>query len=175
MEIWKDVIGYEGLYQVSDLGRVKRVAGYRCRVERVLKTQNAGAGYLQVGLCRDGKRSMRHVHRLVLEAHAGLAPEGCEGNHKNGITGDNCVANLEWVTCSENHKHAYRVLGREPTGGISKGEANGNARLTRQQVIEIRELAVAGEHTQRELGELFGVSNQAISAIVRRETWQHVA
>jgi len=125
-EIWKDVVGFEGIYQVSSLGRVKRVMGYQCRKERILKPQQHRSGYLSISLSRDGQVSRKSVHRMVLEAHVGPAPEGCEANHRNGNVTDNRVANLEWVTKSENNQHAYRVLGRDPPP--VKGEANGRAK-----------------------------------------------
>jgi len=172
-EIWGDVIGYEGLYQVSDRGRVKRVAGGQgAQAGRVLKPQlNTVTGYLHVGLSQDGKVSRKYVHRLVLEAHVGSAPSPKhEGNHKSGDRANNRVENLEWVTRAENERHAFRELGHEG----AKGEANGSAILTRDDVIEIRELWATGEYLQRELAEMFGISEGAIGHIVRRETWKEV-
>jgi len=171
-EIWKDVLGYEELYQVSSLGRVKRLAGYRVPEERILQPWRNAAGYLAVGLWRDGRRKHMLVHRLVAIAFLGKAPPGCEVNHKNGIKDDNRVENLEWVTQSENGKHAYDILGRR--AAPSKGEANGSAKLTRREVVEIRKLYATGRYTYAELGKMFGVDCTNIGLIVRRETWQHV-
>lgn len=176
MEIWKDVIGYEGIYQVSSLGRVKRVAGgHGATPGRVLKPIKHPNGYLQVCLYRDKKVSRKYVHRLVLEAHVGPAPEGCEGNHKSGDKTDNRIGNLGWVTRSENNKHAYRVLGREPTIAPPRGEAHGQSKLADEDVIEIRELWATGKYLQRELAEMFGVTRQTIGKIVNRRLWRHVA
>ena len=170
-EIWKDVIGYEGLYQVSSLGRVMRLAGGQGATPgRILKPGRVSKGYLMVSLYRDGKRTDRYIHRLVAKAFLGDAPPGCEVNHRNGNKTDNRVENLEWVTHAENLNHAHDTLGKE----IPRGEAHGNARLIRQQVIEIRKLAATGELSQRELGEMFGVSKRLIWAIVHRKAWQHV-
>jgi len=170
-EIWKDVVGYKGLYQVSSLGRVKRIGrGKGAQAGRILRPMRDGAGYFQVVLYRGGKRTAKMVHRLVLEAHVGPAPEGCEVNHRNGAKTDNCVENLEWVTRSENMRHAYDVLGFES----ACGEAHGSAKNTREDVLEIRRLAATGELTQAELGKMFGVDRTTISLIVRRETWQHL-
>jgi len=172
-EEWLDVVGYKGVYQVSSLGRVKRVAGGPGAViGRILKPTPDRAGYLRVVLYRGGKRFRVYVHRLVLETFIGDAPSPKhEGNHKNGNKADHRVENLEWITPSENCKHAFRMLGRE----IIRGEAHVNAKLTRDDVIEIRRLYATGEHTQAELGKRFGVHATTIGLIIRRETWQHVS
>jgi len=175
-ERWRDVIGYEGIYQASNLGRVMRVAGgvQGATAGRILKPIKQSDGYLRVALCRDGKRKQVPVHRLVLEGHVGSAPSPKhEGNHKSGVRDDNRVENLEWVTRSENHKHAYRVLARDPVCVL--GEAHGLAKLTARKVCQIRELYASGNYTQRELGEMFGVHQVTIGRIVRRETWKHVS
>jgi len=173
-EIWKDVVGYEGIYQASNMGRVMRVAGGQgAQAGRMLKPWRQSGGYLQLALCRDGKRTKLYVHRLVAERFLGPAPSPKhEVNHKNGVKDDNRVENLEWVTKSENEKHAYRILGREPKP--SNGEAHGQSKLTRRQVKEIRRLYATGEYTQTELGEMFEVSDTTISRIVRRKTWKHL-
>jgi len=168
-EIWKDVIGHEGLYQVSSLGRVKSFC--RDKNGRILRPGKASKGYLQVRLFRGGKQKQVLVHRLVLEAHTGPAPSPKhEGNHRNGDKADNRIENLEWVTPEENIRHAFRELGHE---GV-KGETHGRAELTRRKVIGIRELWATGDYTQIELAEMFRVCHSTISYIVRRKTWRHV-
>jgi len=174
MEAWKDVVGYEGVYKVSSCGRVMRVAqGQGAHPGRVLKPQRHARGYLHLALSRDGKSTNVSIHRLVAEAFLGRAPSSeHQVNHKNGNKADNRVENLDWVTCSENHRHAYGVLGRKGIGPV--GEASGSSKLTRKQVKEIRRLYVMGEYSQRYLGEMFKISRTAIGRIVRRECWQHV-
>jgi hypothetical protein len=173
VEEWKDVVGYEGIYQVSSLGRVMRVAGgHGATPGRIMKPMRDGNGYLQVSLYRDRKRARLYVHRMVAIAFLGQQPPGCEVNHKNGDRDDPRAENLEWVTRSENHRHAYRVLGRE--AAPSKGEAHGRSKLTRDDVKRIRMLYATGEYLQAELGEMFGVTGATIGQVVRRETWKHV-
>jgi len=173
-EVWKDVVGYEGVYQVSSLGRVKRVAGgMGATPGRILKPHRRPDGYLTANLCRDGKPKQVRIHRLVAERFLGPAPSPRhEVNHKNGDKTDNRVENLEWVTRSENHTHAYRQLGRQ--AAPTKGEASNLSKLTRRDVVEIRKLWATGKYTLAELGEMFGVSKSNISMIVNRKTWQHV-
>jgi len=170
-EIWKDVIGYEGLYQVSNLGRVMRVAGgMGATPGRILKPWLQNGGYLQVTLSANDRRKVLSVHRLVAEALLERpSPAHNEVNHKNGVKSDPRVENLEWVTRKQNLAHRETILGIS-----SKGEANGLAKLADEDVIEIRELYATGKYTQVELGEMFQVSFATISDIVRRETWQHI-
>lgn len=115
-EIWKDVPGYEGRYQVSNQGRVKSLPflqryllrtgapALRRTNERILSAQPINSGYLIVHLHLNNKREARLVHRLVAEAF--LQKQGDEVNHKNGNKADNTSKNLEWCARSENHDHA---------------------------------------------------------------------
>lgn len=122
-ELWKDVPGYEGYYIVSSLGRVRsvpRIAGNgigrgRCRPipATVLKTTPDKNGYAKVVLCVDNIRQSVAVHRLVALAFLGEDPHRPYVNHKNGVTNDNRIENLEWVTAAENAHHAIHVLGRQ--------------------------------------------------------------
>jgi len=173
-ETWKDVIGYEGIYQVSNKGQVKRVAGGKGAVlDRILKPTPNGTGYLGVGLCRDGKRKQMLVHRLVAEAFFGPPPSpDHEVNHKSGNKTDNRVENLEWVTHSENGRYAFRVLGKR-VGGV-KGEKHGQSKLTPHKIKEIRRLYATGNYSQRELGRMFGTHQTNIGLIVRHEAWDHI-
>lgn len=121
-ERWAPVRGYESLYDVSDLGRVRsldratvghlRETGTRCvRVirGRLLRTQALPAGYLQVGLFRDGVRRQVYVHRLVLSAFIGEPPPGHEVCHGPGGPADNRLANLRWGTHAENQQDIVRA------------------------------------------------------------------
>ena len=103
----RDIEGWEGRYRVSDDGRV-----WSCRSAKFLRPGRTSAGYRTVNLCRDGKPRSAYVHILVAQAFI-QNPDGKPTvNHKRGTAEGDAVGNLEWMTYSENHKHAYAVLGR---------------------------------------------------------------
>ena len=104
-EIWRDVVGYEGLYQVSDQGRVK---SFKWNKERFLKPSMDKDGYLLVTLCAGGKPKTLKVHRLVCEAFHENPDNKPQVNHINEDKVDNRACNLEWCTCKQNVNHGSR-------------------------------------------------------------------
>jgi hypothetical protein len=112
-EVWKDIVGYEGLYEVSSLGNVKSLpktrrgrAGVKIRVTgRILRPWKKNK-YDFVGLAKDGVKTEFYVHRLVASSFLG-EKHGLEVNHKDGDRNNNSIENLEWVTHAQNIKHAY--------------------------------------------------------------------
>ena len=115
-EEWRDVVGYEGLYQVSDQGRVKSLerkvkhwrGGERIQKERILKPATAYNGYLLVPLYAGGKRKKLKVHRLVCQAfHDNPDNKPCV-NHIDENKTNNAANNLEWCTYEENNNHGTR-------------------------------------------------------------------
>lgn len=105
MEVWKDIEGYEGLYQVSNLGRVKN-----SRTGRILKFGKHKNGYLQVILCKNGKTKHYYIHRLVAKTFIPNPQNKPEVNHIDENKENNHVENLEWVTHNENMKYGTRTL-----------------------------------------------------------------
>lgn len=120
-EIWKDIEGYEGIYRVSTLGRIRSLdrtveckyknglVYYKNLKGRIIKPAKGTSGYLGVGLARGGKVKSKMVHRFVAKAFIPIIKGKEEVNHINGDKHDNRVSNLEWVTPSENHIHAVKA------------------------------------------------------------------
>jgi hypothetical protein len=103
-EIWRDIPGYEGRYQASNLGRI------RSQQRGLLKPFINHNGYMVAPLTKEGEKVRTGAHRLVAQAFIPNPENKEQINHKNGIKTDNRVENLEWVTCSENNLHRRRVL-----------------------------------------------------------------
>jgi hypothetical protein len=161
-EIWKPVVGYEGLYEVSDLGRVRNASG------KVLRDRILWTGYNRAALCKNGTRKCTPVHRLVAAAFIGPRPDGHEVNHINGIRADNRPENLEYVTRRQNMAH------KKVTGTWQGRENNPRAILSNRQVEEIRRRHGAGERAIVMARE-YGVHKNTIFALLRGETWQAAA
>lgn len=122
-ETWKPVVGYEAEYEVSNTGLVRRSGkahktgkgrGGGARIGRLVSMHVTRFGYHHVQLWRHGKPKMKLVHRLVAEAFIGTRPDGQVINHKDGCKTNNVPENLEYVTSSQNNKHAYKT-------GLKKG------------------------------------------------------
>lgn len=182
MEEWRNVVGYEGLYQISDTGKVRRVKAAKGTWSgRVLKPRTYDSGHQTVRLYgaepsgkNDGRNKwkVKWIHRMVLEAFIGPAPDNdSQANHKNGNPTDNRVDNLEWVTQADNIRHAYKYLGLADK--LPRGEAHHNTTLTKAQVIQMRKLHEAG-HSQNSLARKFGITQASVWRIVHRITWSHV-
>lgn len=108
-EIWKDIEGYEGLYQVSNLGRIKSLHPHSNKAIKpiILKADNV-RGYPIVQLHKAATKDRFLIHKLVALAYIPKAEGKNEVNHKDGNKLNNTVSNLEWVTRRENMKHAYK-------------------------------------------------------------------
>ena len=170
VEEWRDISKYVGVYQASNLGRVRRIRRRYdsirsdTSIEQILTPKPAGRGYWMVCLSWDRSKRYRYVHRLVAEAFIDN-PEGLrEVNHKNNDKADNRVENLEWMSSSDNHKHAAE------TGVAYRGSLNGAAKLTPDQVIMARQLNKDGV-TRKALAQRFGVNYVTIADLVCRRTW----
>ena len=107
-EEWRPIKGYEGLYEVSSLGRVKSMNYSHTGKERILKIGKHRGGYLFVILCRNGKRKNFLVHRLVAEAFLPNPNNLPQVNHKDEVKTNNCVSNLEWCDCKYNNNYGTR-------------------------------------------------------------------
>ena len=164
-ENWEEVVDYEGWYEISDLGRGKRVkAALGTTVGLILKPFADKNNCQQFDLHKNGKGHTMQVHRIVMAAFVGPCPEGKEVNHIDGDRGNNRLDNLEYVTHSENVLHAFRI------GLLSrKGEKNSQCILTEDNVHEIRRLI--GRETHKTIANMFGVSTSTICAIASGQNW----
>lgn len=175
-EVWKPVVGFEGLYEVSDQGRVRSLDRYvetrnrwgamrRFQPGRVLKYRTDTAGYVIVALLRDGVLKSTSTHILVAAAFIGPRPEGMEVCHNDGSKTNSRVENLRYATASENaadkHKHGTAVF----------GELSPRAILTEHDIKEIR---AAEGVTLAALAAKYGCVFSNIAAIRARKTWKHV-
>lgn len=166
-EIWKDIKNFEGHYQVSNLGRVKSI---KFSNYRIMKTKLCH-GYPQVGLRLLNKpRKFMYIHRL-LGIHFLDNPNNYEEiNHKDGNRSNNNLTNLEWCSSSQNIKHSFDKLGKQPRWG----EKCNFAKLTKNEVLKIKDLLNNTELTQKEIGKRFGVGQQQISRIKNKVRWSHL-
>jgi hypothetical protein len=126
IEEWRDIADWP--YRVSNLGNV-----YSERARKVLKPKRDRGGYLIVGLRHNGRRTMQSVHRLVCAAFHGPAPEGKPvARHLDGTRDNNAAPNLAWGSALDNEADTRR-MDRKP-----RGERNPRAKLTDEQIAEIR-------------------------------------
>lgn len=157
-EIWKDVAGWEGKYQVSSLGNVRGI-----KRGKILKKMYTPDGYHSLSLC-NGKMTTKTVHRLVAQAFIPNPENKPEVNHKNHIRTDNRAENLEWNTHIENidytvnnNKHAF-------------GERHSRARLKESDVIDILTSSLSNE----ELAVKYGLKRNSVVCIRLRKCWKHI-
>lgn len=164
VETWMPVAGYEGLYEVSDGGRVRSLARKNCR-GRVLKyrVDSAGEGYVYVTLCRDGVNKKVNVHQLVLAAFVG-EPNGLWGLHRNGDKGDSRLANLYYGTPKQNSGDMVQH------GRSQRGTKHYKAVLTPELVAWVRE----SHQSSLEIARQLGVAGSTIRAARLRHNWAHV-
>ena len=169
-EIWLPCIGYEQYYEVSSLGRVRRIdSGRILKPSRIVPFGRfKDEGYLKVTLCKNGKPEYFLVHRLVLEVFHGRCPKGYVANHKDGKKRNNKEANLEWVTVRENNIHALRTGLRIP--GAAKGEKCNLSKLNAGMVRDIKNSSLSA----LELANKYGVTRECIYAIRNGKTWKHI-
>ena len=165
-----------GEIEIDNMGRVWRLAVRRSnrwtRETKQVKcnrrrAEHDNGHYLMVRVMIDGTRFHALAHRLVWRHFMGRIPAHLTINHKNGNKRDNRLENLELATYSEQRIHAIQVLNHS---WIQNGEKNAMAKLTNPQVLEIRKLRASGMKL-KEIGDIFGVSFQAISKIAKHQRW----
>lgn len=171
-EIWKSAPGWDGLYEVSNLGRVRSVSRTIRRSDgrthpidsRIIK-QSLSRGYPRCSLSRSGKTFAVRVHILVAAAFKGPRPPGHDVRHKDGLKTNVLASNLKYGTRSQNEND--KVL----HGVSNRGERCGSVTLTREQVLEIRKRYSGGGISQLALGLEYGVTDTAVYHIIKGKTW----
>jgi hypothetical protein len=180
-EEWRDAPGWEGVYEVSNLGRIRRsvlakpgkgsVPGMILSLSGRIDTN----GYQITQFYRNQKRTTVKVHSLVAGAFLGPRPPWIQVNHKNGVKTDNRLENLEYVTGVENVRHAVRtgLVDPKKLSAAQRKACRARAKLTAENVREIRRRAAEGE-TRVSLATEFGIHRMTVGEIVRGEIWQGV-
>ena len=165
MEEWRSIPGYPG-YEASNLGRIRSL---RSGEARILKQHKSQKGYLRANIKHEnGKRHCQNVHRFIALAFIPNPEKLPEVNHINGIKDDNVVENLEWCTSSENHLHAYRVLGKK--SAVKGKHFNREAKLSPTEVRIIRTTSLG----LSELAEYFGVDQSTVFNVRKKKTYKYV-
>lgn len=164
-EEWRPVAGYVGIYEVSSIGRIRRLPEPRRALRvRVLKPRYDKKGYVRVALHHSGRKDAA-VHRLVALAFLGAPPgDKVQVNHIDGDKQNNAVTNLEWVTGAENIQHSYDLGIRQAL----RGEAHARRKLNWAAVNEIRASALS----QKVLSQKYGVSASHIGYIRHGKSWR---
>jgi hypothetical protein len=167
-EEWRAVVGYEGWYEVSSYGHVRRVRpGTSAKVGHILKPTPQWHGYLLIDLYRNGIKTKVTVHQIVASAFLGPRPSGLEVNHRDADKANNHAINLEYVTRRENLDHADRL------GLTRRGAQNGKAKLTDDDIRVIRSAPVK-HGVQSAMARSYGVSHSVIWNVINRKTWRHL-
>lgn len=174
-EVWRPVLGFEGYYEASSIGRLRRVKTQGGRASGRISSPGDRRGYANYTLSVDNAQRTLSAHRMVWEAFYGPIPLGLQINHKNGEKRDNRLVNLEVCSPSENTSHAVRVLKR--TWNVPPrlaGSMNGRAKLSEADIPEIRRLRAAGL-SQQKIADQFGVNQTLISGILSGKLWREGA
>jgi len=157
-EIWKPVIGYEGLYEVSNLGKVQSISRQGTQGKVLFVYPHPKSGYLITNISKNGIRKIKKIHHLVLEAFIGPCPKGMECRHLNGNKTDNYFKNLAWGTRQEN---VYdKILHK-------------TVKLTTKQIKEIKN-ATGSYGFLKEIALKYGVCRGTVYRIRNGKYWQHV-
>lgn len=175
-EVWRAIPGYEGLYEASTEGRIRSLDrlitgknGVTKRFSgRVLKPVKQNAGYLALGLSKDGIVTTTLVHRIIATTFIENPGNLPEVNHKDGVKDNNALTNLEWMSRVRNIRHA---MGMGLIQGL--GENNPAAKLSDSDARAIKELSRYCLHP-KELAAVFGVKPSTITDIQLERSWQHI-
>ena len=174
-EVWRPVLGYEGLYSVSSHGRVRgeerivrHYMGGPKRLKQRVMRQKLCRGYPQVQISQDGAQRFFYVHRLVAEAFLEPVPGADTINHKNGVKADNRVSNLEMLSIADNVRHSVRTGLRVSPAG----EDHYRAILTNDEVLDMRRRAPDTKYV--DLAAEYGISVSLATSIITGKRWSRL-
>jgi len=165
MENWKFIKNYENRYMISDLGNIKSLKKLHRNSDKILKPILQGGGYLAIDLGNGIKIKRFLIHRLVAENFLNNEYNKKQVNHINGIKTDNKLSNLEWVTASENQKHAIKTGLKS-----SKGEKNSQCKIKTADILNI----LNDKRKYKLISEQYKISISTISDIKRGYSWNHI-
>jgi len=163
-EIWRPIINYEGLYEVSNYGKIK---SFKYGKERILKSKRNKSGHLTIALHKNSTPHYFYIHRLVLETFIGPCPKGMESCHNDGNPSNNFIDNLRYDTKSNNQRDRIKH------GTDQKGSNNNHSILTEEKVMGIkRDLTSGLSYTK--IAKKYSVSKSAIAHINKGRSWEHI-
>lgn len=177
-EIWKSIVGFEGSYEVSNLGRVRsldrvvmgqrhgNIVGLKLKGKLLKPGHHQIRGYPRVVLRKDNTSYTYEIHVLVLNSFIGPCPNGQVSRHLNDVSNDNKLTNLCWGTHEENSADAKR------NGRVPLGTSVHNAKLNNKAIRFIRKNV--GVHATKDMAKKFGVSRPTITRVIQGKIWQHV-
>jgi len=159
MEQWKDVIGFENVYEVSNHGNIRSVKSGQ--LKKITEDKKTNRPFLN--LWKNNKQTVVRVHKLVLEAFVGKCPKNMECCHNDGNSFNNHIDNLRWDT------HKSNIHDRIKHGTSNRGERCGTSKLTLEQVRAIRK----DDRLQRLIASDYGIAESMVSRIKNGVRWQH--
>jgi hypothetical protein len=163
-ELWRDIQGYEGLYTVSNMGKIRSHHTYRrAKTDYLLKEGVNDSGYCYIGLSKDGIVKQKKLHRLIAIAFIPNPENKRTVNHINGIKTDYRLENLEWNTPKENGNHASRL------GLLHTGKYKTNMRIAN----EIRKVYNEQKLLPREISVIYGLSIPVVRNIINYNTYRY--
>lgn len=168
-EQWMPVTNYEGLYEVSNFGRIKSLPRKGSPRTTIMQTCLDSNGYEQTAITKNKKSTSFKIHKLVAIAFIEKTLTGYEINHKDGNRLNNNASNLEWCTRSENVKHSYDF-------GIKchKGDRQGTRKLCSDQVREITAKYKPRIYTRTMLAKEYGVTISCIKQVLNKKNWASI-
>lgn len=174
-EVWNSVVGFEGLYEISNFGRLislprrvnQRNGKSYLTKQRIMKGGLVGNGYLAAIMSKNGVHSSKYFHVMVLEAFIGPRPQSHDGCHNDGNKLNNSLSNLRWDTRRANHAD------KDAHGTSNKGERHAGAKLEEIDVLKMREMREAGS-SFASIAKKFNVATMTAHRAISGKNWSHI-